>query len=253
MKRLAERTGLPAIAKRALITGITGQDGSYLAEHLLAEGYQVFGVVRRSSTETFERIDHLRDRLTLLQADLLDQMSVIRALQKAEPVEVYNLAAQSFVPTSFEQPVLTGQYTALGVTRMLEGGPQRRQEDPLLPGLLERDVRQGPRRPADGADPLPPAQPLRGGEGLRALHDGELPRELRALRLLGDPLQPRVAAPRARVRHPQDHRRRRAHQARPAARAAARQPRGAPRLGLRRRLRRDDAPHAAAGRRRRTT
>jgi GDPmannose 4,6-dehydratase len=109
------------MAKRALITGITGQDGSYLAEHLLAEGYQVFGVVRRSSTETFERIGHLRDRLTLLQADLLDQMSVIRALQKAEPVEVYNLAAQSFVPTSFEQPVLTGQYTALGVTRMLEG------------------------------------------------------------------------------------------------------------------------------------
>ncbi len=109
------------MAKRALITGITGQDGSYLAEHLLAEGYQVFGVVRRSSTETFERIGHLRDRLTLLQADLLDQMSVIRALQKAEPAEVYNLAAQSFVPTSFEQPVLTGQYTALGVTRMLEG------------------------------------------------------------------------------------------------------------------------------------
>jgi GDPmannose 4,6-dehydratase len=108
-------------SKRALITGITGQDGSYLAEHLLAEGYQVFGVVRRSSTETFERIGHLRDRLTLLQADLLDQMSVIRALEKAEPAEVYNLAAQSFVPTSFEQPVLTGQYTALGVTRVLEG------------------------------------------------------------------------------------------------------------------------------------
>ncbi len=109
------------MTKRALITGITGQDGSYLAELLLAEGYQVFGVVRRSSTETFERIAHLRDRITLLQADLLDQMSVIRALQRAAPAEVYNLAAQSFVPTSFEQPVLTGQYTALGVTRVLEG------------------------------------------------------------------------------------------------------------------------------------
>jgi GDPmannose 4,6-dehydratase len=107
--------------KRALITGITGQDGSYLAELLLAEGYEVYGVVRRSSTETFERIAHLRDRLILLQADLLDQASVIRALQRAEPAEVYNLAAQSFVPTSFEQPVLTGEYTALGVTRMLEG------------------------------------------------------------------------------------------------------------------------------------
>ncbi len=107
--------------KRALITGITGQDGSYLAEQLLGEGLEVFGMVRRSSTETFERIAHLRDRVTLVQADLLDQTSVIRALQRAEPQEVYNLAAQSFVPTSFEQPELTAQYTALGVTRMLEG------------------------------------------------------------------------------------------------------------------------------------
>ena len=106
---------------RALITGITGQDGSYLAELLLAKGYEVFGVVRRSSTETFERINHLRDRVTLLQADLLDQMSVIRAIEHAEPREVYNLAAQSFVPTSFEQPLLTGEYTAMGVTRVLEG------------------------------------------------------------------------------------------------------------------------------------
>jgi GDPmannose 4,6-dehydratase len=108
------------MAKRALITGITGQDGSYLAEHLLSEGYEVFGVVRRSSTEAFERIAHLRDRITLLQADLLDQMSVIRAVEKAEATEIYNLAAQSFVPTSFDQPVLTCQYTAIGVTRVLE-------------------------------------------------------------------------------------------------------------------------------------
>jgi GDPmannose 4,6-dehydratase len=108
------------MSKRALITGITGQDGSYLAEHLLSEGYQVFGVVRRSSTEAFERIAHLREKITLLQADLLDQMSVIRAVEKAEATEVYNLAAQSFVPTSFDQPVLTCQYTAIGVTRVLE-------------------------------------------------------------------------------------------------------------------------------------
>ncbi len=105
----------------ALITGITGQDGSYLAESLLAKGYEVYGVVRRSSTETFERINHLRERVTLLQADLLDQMSVIRAIEKSEPREVYNLAAQSFVPTSFEQPLLTAEYTAMGVTRVLEG------------------------------------------------------------------------------------------------------------------------------------
>jgi GDPmannose 4,6-dehydratase len=108
------------MARRALITGITGQDGSYLAELLLAKKYEVHGVVRRSSTENFERIGHLRDRVELHQADLLDQLSIIDVLRKAKPHEVYNLAAQSFVPTSWVQPVLTGEFTALGVTRMLE-------------------------------------------------------------------------------------------------------------------------------------
>jgi GDPmannose 4,6-dehydratase len=106
--------------KKALITGITGQDGSYLAELLLAKGYQVHGIVRRSSTETFERIAHLTDKVTLHQADLLDQLSVIDAMKLVEPDEVYNLAAQSFVPTSWKQPVLTGEFTAIGVTRVLE-------------------------------------------------------------------------------------------------------------------------------------
>ncbi len=106
--------------KRALVTGITGQDGSYLAEFLLQKGYQVYGLVRRSSTESFERIDHYRDRVTLLQGDLLDQNSLIAALSESRPHEVYNLAAQSFVPASWNQPVLTGEFTALGVTRMLE-------------------------------------------------------------------------------------------------------------------------------------
>ncbi len=106
--------------RSALITGITGQDGSYLAEFLLAKGYRVFGMVRRSSTETFERIEHLMDRIELVQADLLDQLSIINIVQKIRPREIYNLAAQSFVPTSFEEPVLTGEFTALGVTRMLE-------------------------------------------------------------------------------------------------------------------------------------
>ncbi len=105
---------------RALITGITGQDGSYLADLLLAKGYQVFGMVRRASTETFERIDHIRDRLTLVQADLLDPTSLVHALREVQPDEVYNLAAQSFVPTSWSQPVLTGEFTGLGVVRMLE-------------------------------------------------------------------------------------------------------------------------------------
>ncbi len=104
----------------ALITGITGQDGSYLAEFLLQKGYRVFGLVRRSSTINFERLAHLQDRIELIPGDLLDQYSLINALRYAAPAEVYNLASQSFVPTSWNQPVLTGEFTALGVTRMLE-------------------------------------------------------------------------------------------------------------------------------------
>src|SRR5574342_1097502 len=106
--------------KTALITGITGQDGSYLAEFLLEKGYTVFGMVRRASKDNFERIEHIRHRLELRQADLLDELSLIRLLQESRPHEVYNLAAQSFVSTSWNQPVLTGEFTALGVTRMLE-------------------------------------------------------------------------------------------------------------------------------------
>jgi GDPmannose 4,6-dehydratase len=109
-----------SLVKRALITGITGQDGAYLAELLLSRGYEVHGIVRRSSTESFERIQHLRDRLDLHQADLLDQLSIVRVVDKVRPQELYNLAAQSFVPTSFAQPLLTGEFTALGVTRILE-------------------------------------------------------------------------------------------------------------------------------------
>ena len=106
--------------KTALITGITGQDGSYLAELLLEKGYRVVGMVRRASTENFERIAHLRDRVDLRQADLLDQLSLIDLLRAVEPDEIYNLAAQSFVPTSWQQPVLTAEFDAVGVTRLLE-------------------------------------------------------------------------------------------------------------------------------------
>jgi GDPmannose 4,6-dehydratase len=108
------------MVKRALITGVTGQDGSYLAELLLSKNYEVHGMVRRSSEEKFERIAHIRSRVTLHQGDLLDQYSLASLLTKIEPHEVYNLAAQSFVPTSWNQPVLTGEFTALGVTKMLE-------------------------------------------------------------------------------------------------------------------------------------
>jgi len=106
--------------KKALITGITGQDGSYLAQFLLEKGYEVHGMVRRSSTEKFERIASFKDRLVLHQADLLDQLSIIDLVKRVSPDEIYNLAAQSFVPTSWVQPVLTGEFTAIGVTRMLE-------------------------------------------------------------------------------------------------------------------------------------
>ena len=105
---------------RAVITGITGQDGSYLAELLLEKGYEVYGVVRRASTESFERIEHIRDKINLVQADLLDQLSLVNVLEEAKPDEIYNLAAQSFVPTSWTQPLLTGEFDALGVTRLLE-------------------------------------------------------------------------------------------------------------------------------------
>ncbi|RME43989.1 MAG: GDP-mannose 4,6-dehydratase [Caldilineae bacterium] len=106
--------------KTALITGITGQDGSYLAEFLLEQGYRVVGMVRRTSTINFDRLKHFQDKIEIVQGDLLDQMSLIGILQEIQPDEVYNLAAQSFVPTSFSQPVLTGEFTALGVTRVLD-------------------------------------------------------------------------------------------------------------------------------------
>jgi GDPmannose 4,6-dehydratase len=104
----------------ALVTGVTGQDGSYLAEFLLSKGYRVVGMVRRSSSENFERIQHIKDDIELCQGDLLDQSSLAAILKKYRPSEVYNLAAQSFVPTSWDQPVLTGEFTALGVTKILE-------------------------------------------------------------------------------------------------------------------------------------
>ena len=108
------------MANTALITGITGQDGSYLADFLLSKGYRVCGLVRRSSTVNFERLYHLQDKIELIPGDLLDQNSLISAIQQCDPKEVYNLASQSFVPTSWNQPTLTGEFTALGVTRMLE-------------------------------------------------------------------------------------------------------------------------------------
>ena len=117
------------MTKTALITGITGQDGSYLAELLLEKGYRVIGMTRRSSTATFERIQHIVSDIEIVQGDLIDQASLVEALRESHPDEVYNLAAQSFVPTSWNQPVLTGEVTALGMTRLLEAV---RQVDPSI-------------------------------------------------------------------------------------------------------------------------
>jgi len=107
-------------SKKALITGVTGQDGSYLAEFLLSQGYDVLGMVRRTSTVNFDRIHHIQDKITIVPGDLLDQMSILDILREHQPREIYNLAAQSFVPISWKQPVLTGEFTALGVTRVLD-------------------------------------------------------------------------------------------------------------------------------------
>ena len=167
---------------RALITGITGQDGSYLADLLLEKGYEVHGMVRRSSTEKFERIEHLRDRITLHQGDLLDQRSLVDTLRACEPDEIYNLAAMSFVAVSWIQPTLTAEFTGVGVTRMLEAMREVVPGGALLPGVLERDVRQGARGPADRGDAVLPALAVRRGQGLRPLHHGQLPRVLRPAR-----------------------------------------------------------------------
>ena len=145
--------------RRALITGITGQDGSYLAELLLSKGYEVHGMVRRSSTESFERVGHLADSITLHQADLLDQLSIVRLLDQIQPHEVYNLAAQSFVPTSFSQPLLTGEFTALGVTRMLEAIRQIRPETRFYQASSSEmfgKVRESPQRETTPFHPRSP-------------------------------------------------------------------------------------------------
>ncbi|MEA2015524.1 MAG: GDP-mannose 4,6-dehydratase [Actinomycetota bacterium] len=113
---------------KALITGITGQDGSYLAELLLEKGYKVYGMIRRSSVENFDRIEHIREKINFVQADLLDQLSIINAIKESQPDEIYNLGAMSFVPTSWKQPVLTGEFTGLGVTRVLEAARHMNRE-----------------------------------------------------------------------------------------------------------------------------
>ena len=199
-------------ARTALITGITGQDGSYLAELLLAKGYEVHGLIRRSSSFYTGRIDHLYHdphesgtRLFLHYADLTDSSSLIGHLHRIKPDEVYNLGAQSHVKVSFEMPEFTADTAAMGTLRMLEAVRDRRLADPLLPGRLVGDVRRGRREPADRNHAVPPAQPVRHRQGLRPLDDRQVPRGLRPARQQRHPVQPRIAAARRDVRHPQGH------------------------------------------------
>ena len=184
-------------ARRALITGITGQDGSHLAELLLDKGYEVHGMVRRASTEKFERIEHLRDRITLHQGDLLDHRSLVDTLRAAT-------ARRDLQPRRdvVRRRLLDPADADRRVHRRRRHAPARVHprglpRGPLLPGVLERDVRQGARDPADRDDALLPALPLRRREGLRPPHHGQLPRVLRHVPDVRDPLQPRVRAPRA--------------------------------------------------------
>ena len=145
-ERLRRQDGARLVSKTALITGITGQDGSYLAELLLEKGYRVVGMTRRTSTEVHERIEHIVDDIEIVSGDLLDQSSITSIVADVRPDEIYNLAAQSFVPTSWSQPVLTGEFTALGVTRVLEAIRHVESGDSLLSGLELGDVRQGASR-----------------------------------------------------------------------------------------------------------
>ena len=239
--------------KKALITGITGQDGSYLAELLLEKGYEVHGLVRRSSSFNTWRIDHVREQLVLHYGDLVDQNSLARALEALQPDEVYNLAAQSHVKVSFDMPVYTTDVTAIGVLRVLDAVRDLGLAHPRLPGGQLGDVRPGAGDPADGEDALPSPLALRGLQGLRPLDVRQLPRELRDARLERHPLQPRVPAPRRELRDPQDHDERGGDQAGAGEGAAARQPRREARLGLREGLRRGHVADAAAGRARATT
>ena len=233
------------MTKTALITGITGQDGSYLAELLLEKGYRVCGMVRRSSTENFQRVEHLRDRIQLLQGDLLDQTSIASVLDQVRPDEVYNLAAMSFVPTSWQKPVLTAEFTAVGVTRVLDALRQVCPRARFYQASSSEMFGKVRETPQSEATPFHP-QPLRRCQSLRPLHHGELPRELQPICVFGHSIQSRIAAPRPRVRYQKDHTRGGTHQARPGWGVAPGEPGSQARLGVCGGLRPSHVAHDAA-------
>ena len=205
----------------ALITGITGQDGQFLAEFLHGKGYEVFGLIKGQNNPKGLQLQEDLPFLELVSGDLQDLPSLVAALEYTQPDEVYNLGAISFVAMSFKQAELTANVTGLGVLRLLEairmvGGSQN---NPMRFYQASSSEMFGKVRetPADRADAVPPPLAVRLRQGVRPPDHGELPRELRPVRLLGHPVQPRERAPRPRVRHPQGHQRRRPHQARPPA------------------------------------
>ena len=211
----------PPMPKSALITGITGQDGSYLAELLLEKGYEVHGMVRRASTEKFDRIEHLRDRITLHQGDLLDQRSLVDTLRAAAPDEIYNLAAMSFVAVSWIQPTLTAEFTGVGVTRVLEAMREVVPRGALLPGVARREMfGKVLEVPQTEATPFYPRSPYGVAKAYGHFITVNYRESYDLHATSGILFNHESPAPRAGVRHAQDHLARRGDQARPARRAA---------------------------------
>ncbi len=165
------------MAKKALITGVTGQDGSYLSELLLEKGYEVYGLTPRFATDPFENIQHLLDRVQIVTGDLTDSASLYRVMTHVEPDEVYNLGAQSFVKASWEMPELTGDVTGVGDALVGSDSPDTTR-CPFLPGVEFGNVWQGLRDTTERENTISSAQSLWGGESVRSLGNGELSREL---------------------------------------------------------------------------
>ncbi len=192
-------------ARRALITGITGQDGSYLAELLLEKDYEVHGMVRRSSTETFQRIEGIRDQITLHTGDLLDQRSLVDVLRAGEPDEIYNLAAMSFVAASWSQPVLTAEFSAVGVTRILEAMREAAPDARFYQASSSEMFGQVSEVPQTELTPFYPRSPYGVAKAYGHFITVNYRESYDLLAALGNPLQPRERAPWARVRHAQGH------------------------------------------------
>ena len=216
---------VPGTTKRALITGISGQDGSYLAELLLDKGYEVHGIVRRSSSFNTDRIDHLYHdpheqgvRLFTHYGDLTDSVALVKLLYELQPDEIYHLGAQSHVRVSFDIPEYTFDVTGAGTVRLLEA-IREAGVNPRFYQASSSEMFGAAPAAAERGDAVPPPQPLRRGQGRLLLGHGQLPRGLRHVRRQRDPLQPRVPAPRRDLRHSQDHPRGRPDRGGPAGEA----------------------------------